>query len=327
MINKAQEIVAVDIGGTHARFAIAAIAGGRVLRLSAPVTLLTSDYASFTSSWDAFGRSLDQPLPRAASIAVASPIVGDVLKLTNNPWVIRPASLQQELHLDALMLLNDFGAMGHAVSHMTAADLHHLTGPDIALPETGIITVIGPGTGFGVAHVLRQGGTAHVIACEGGHIDFAPLDRLEDAILVHLRKRYRRVSVERLVSGPGLANIYEALAAIEGQAVQTGDDKSLWTRAIAGTDRLARAALDRFCLSLGAVAGDLALAHGASAVVITGGIGPRIAELLPHSGFADRFVAKGRFERMMADIPVKLITHPQPGLLGVAAAFAAAHPG
>ncbi len=325
MNSKAQDIVAVDIGGTHARFAIATIQAGKVLALSAPVTLLTSDYASLTTSWEAFGQRLDRPMPRAASIAVACPIVGDVLKLTNNPWVIRPASLQQELNLDALMLLNDFAAMGHAVPHMSTADLHHVTGPDVPLPEAGVITIIGPGTGFGVAHVLRQGPTSHVIACEGGHIDFAPLDSLEDAILVHLRKRYRRVSVERLVSGPGLANIYESLAAIEGKPVQTGDDKSLWQRAIAGTDHLARAALDRFCLSLGAVAGDLALVHGAVAVVITGGIAPRIADLLPHSGFADRFVAKGRFERMMADIPVKLITHPQPGLLGVAAAFAAAH--
>lgn len=324
MSMNASELVAVDIGGTHARFAIATIALGQVLSLSEPTTLLTRDYASFNTSWEAFGRSLNRPLPRAASIAVACPVTSDVLKLTNNPWIIRPATLQAELGLDQLFLINDFAAMGHAVSQLGAHDVRHLAGPNTPLPAKGIITIIGPGTGFGVAHVLRLGVNSHVIASEGGHIDFAPLDSLEDAILVHLRKRYRRVSVERIVSGPGLANIYEALAAIEGRAVQTGDDKSLWSRAIAGTDNLASAALSRFCLSLGAIAGDLALAHGANAVVITGGIGPRIADLLPHSGFIDRFTAKGRFERMMANIPVKLITHPQPGLLGVAAAFAEA---
>jgi glucokinase len=316
------DIVAADIGGTHARYAIATIQNGKVTSLGEPVTLLARDHASLASSWQAFARALNRPLPQAASIAVACPIAGDILKLTNNPWVIRPATLAAELNLDALTLINDFGAMGHALSQMPATDLQHLAGPDIPLPETGVITVIGPGTGFGVAHVLRRDGRHHVIECEGGHTDFSPLDHLEDSILQHLRSRFGRVSVERIVSGPGLANIHEALAAIEGQQIQPGEDKELWARAIAGADTLASAALSRFCLSLGAVAGDLALAQGANAVVITGGIAPRIAHLLPTSGFTERFRAKGRFDRMMSEIPVKLMTHPNPGLLGVAAAFA-----
>ena len=158
--------------------------------------------------------------------------------------------------------------------------------------------------------------------CEGGHIDYAPLDGIEDAILARLRKRFRRVSVERVVSGPGLANIYEGLAAIEGRSVHVGDDKALWTTALAGKDSLAVAALDRFCMTLGSVAGDIALAQGASAVVIAGGLGLRLIEVLPRSGFASRFTAKGRFERMMSSIPVKGITYPHPGLFGAAAAFA-----
>jgi glucokinase len=320
------EIVAGDIGGTNARFAIAEIADGKVLKLGEPVALRTHDYASLASCWEAFGKTLNRPVPRAAALAVASPITGEFLKLTNSPWVIRPASLKQELNVDALTLINDFGAIGYAVSQLSPAHLHHVTGPEQSLPAEGVITVIGPGTGFGVAHVLRKAGQAHVIECEGGHMDFAPLDSVEDGILVNLRQRYARVSVERIISGPGLKNIYEALAAAEGRAVQLHDDAELWTQAIDGTDPLAVAALGRFCLSLGAVAGDFVLAQGAAAVVIAGGIVPRIAHLLPRSGFAERFTAKGRFERMMSGIPVKLITHPQPGLLGVAAAFAAAHP-
>ena len=183
----------------------------------------------------------------------------------------------------------------------------------------------GPGTGLGVAQVLRRQGGNMVIECEGGHIDFAPLDTLEDAMLARLRQRFRRVSVERIVSGPGLAVIHEALAAIEGRAIQRIDDKSLWTLALEGSDSLAAAALDRFCMSLGSVTGDIALAQGATAVVIAGGVGLRLADHLPRSGFAERFVAKGRFETMMAAIPVKLLTHPQPGLLGAAAAFAEKH--
>jgi glucokinase len=317
-----RDIVAADIGGTNARFAIATVAAGRVVALGDPVTLLTRDYASLASSWEAFARIMGRELPPAAAIAVACPISGDVLKLTNNPWVIRPAMLAGELGLDEVLLVNDFGAMGHAVGQVGARDLRHLAGPDVGLPESGVITVIGPGTGLGVAHVLRREGRSHVIEGEGGHMDFSPLDHIEDQILAHLRTRFSRVSVERIVSGPGLSNLYEALAGIEGVAIQPGEDAALWSRAIAGTDTLAAAALSRFCLAFGGVSGDIALAQGANAVVVTGGIAPRIADMLPGSGFAERFRAKGRLEGLMAGIPVKLLVHPQPGLLGAAAAFA-----
>jgi glucokinase len=161
-----------------------------------------------------------------------------------------------------------------------------------------------------------------VISTEGGHVSFAPFDRLEDEILSHLRQRYLRVSAERIISGPGLANIYAALAAIEGRPARVSDDKTLWDAALGGSDALAASALERFCLCLGACAGDIALAQGASGVAITGGLALRIADHLAQSGFSQRFTAKGRFESMMAAMPVKLITHPQPGLLGAAAAFA-----
>ena len=229
----------------------------------------------------------------------------------------------KRLGLDRVTLINDFGAVGYAVVRVGQEHLTHLCGPDITLPNQGVVSVVGPGSGLGVAHVLRRDGCDHVIECEGGHIDFAPVDEIEDLILARLRGRYRRVSAERVVSGSGLANIYEGLAAIEGRAVQTGDNKALWAMALTGDDNLAVAALDRFCLALGSFAGDIALAHGANAVVIAGGL--RIAHLLPSSGFAGRFAAKGRFESRMASIPVKVITHPQPGLFGAAAAFAEEH--
>jgi glucokinase len=162
-----------------------------------------------------------------------------------------------------------------------------------------------------------------VIETEGGHVDFAPLDETEDRILQLLRREYGRVSVERLLAGNGLDNVHWALATIDGRAVEChDDDRTLWTQALDGSDSLATAALDRFCLILGAVAGDFALAHGASAVVIGGGLGLRLADILPQSGFGARFAAKGRFEPRMAAMPVKLITYPQPGLFGAAAAFA-----
>lgn len=315
------EIVAADIGGTHARFAIAALNAGRAT-LTSETVLKTAQYASLQTAWEAFGAQLGRSLPRAASIAVACPIHGDVLKFTNSPWVLRVSALKRQLGLDELTLINDFAAVGHAVAHVDEAHLKTICGPNSPLPAQGVISVIGPGTGLGVAQVVRRALSYDVISTEGGHISFAPFDRLEDLILSHLRQRYLRVSAERLISGPGLANIYAALAAIEGRSVHIGEDKALWDAAISGEDSLAAAALERFCLCFGACAGDIALAQGAEAVVIAGGLALRLTENLVRSGFNQRFTAKGRFETMMAAIPVKLITHPQPGLLGAATAFA-----
>lgn len=322
----AETIAVADVGGTHARFALAQVKAGRVVRLGEPVTLKTAEHASFRTAWEDFGRHIDQPLPRALGMAFAGPVGGELLKLTNNPWVIRPALMQSKLGVERYTIVNDFGAVGHAVAQLGPDCFTHVCGPEGDLPDEGVTTIIGPGTGLGVAQLLRTGAPYHVIETEGGHIDFAPLDSLEDQMLGHLRRSFRRVSVERIVCGAGLVNIYQSLAAIEGQAVLQQDDKTLWAAALDGKDSLASAALDRFILSLGAVAGDLALAHGANAVVIAGGLGLRLRDHLPRSGFSDRFIAKGRFERRMEAIPVKLITHPQPGLYGAAAAFAKEHP-
>lgn len=317
------QIVSVDIGGTHARFALGEVEDGRVVDLGEAVTLKTAEHASFQTAWEDFGRISGGSLPPAAAIAIAGPVDADVIKLTNNPWIIRRSLVCEKLGVDHFVIVNDFGAVGHAVAQAGKEHFQHLTGPDGPLAETGTLSIIGPGTGLGVAHVGRRDGRYHVQATEGGHIDFAPLDSIEDALLSRLRNRYRRVSVERVVSGPGLLEIYGALAAIEGRAVQQHDDKMLWQLAMSGEDSLAAAALDRFCLSLGSVAGDITLAQGGFAgVVIAGGLGLRIKDILVRSGFAERFRAKGRFEGLMASIPVKLITHPQPGLFGAAAAFA-----
>jgi glucokinase len=316
------EIVAVDIGGTHARFAIASITGGRVVGLAHEVVLKTAEHASLQTAWEAFASRIGRPLPRATGIAVACPVGGAVLQLTNNPWVIRPALIPEKLGVDRYSLVNDFGAVGHAVAQLEDGQFRHLCGPERPLPEVGVVSIVGPGTGLGVAMLTRSKAGTQVIETEGGHADFAPLDTLEDQILLRLRQLYRRVSIERIVSGPGLGAIHAALAAIEGRPTSPMDDAKLWALALSGEDSLAAAAFDRFCLSLGAAAGDIALTQGAQAVVIAGGLGLRIAGRLAGSGFEGRFRAKGRFEGRMADMPVKLITYPQPGLFGAAVAFA-----
>ncbi len=319
------QLVTVDIGGTHARFAIATIADDGAITLGEPQTLHTKDHASFQTAWEDFRARQGGVLPDSVAIAIAGPVGGEVIRFTNNPWVIRPALIPEKLGVSRYTLVNDFGAVGHAVAQADAAHLLHLCGPDVPLPDQGAITVIGPGTGLGVAMLLRNPAGYHVQSTEGGHIDFAPHDVIEDAILARLRQRHNRVSVERVVSGPAIVDIYQALANLEGRAVLERGDVELWTAGTDGSDSLAAAAVDRFCMALGSAAGDFALAHGATGVVVAGGLGYRIRDALKNSAFARSFEAKGRFTGLMAAMPVKLIIHPQPGLFGAAAAFAREH--
>ncbi|ANY19508.1 Glucokinase [Tsuneonella dongtanensis] len=321
------DIVTVDIGGTHARFAIATIGDDGSITLGEPETLHTEDHASFQTAWEDARARHGGKLPDAIAMAIAGPVGGEVIRFTNNPWIIRPALIKEKLGVERYTLVNDFEAVAHAVARAPDDQFIHLAGPDKPLADKGTISVIGPGTGLGVAHLWRDGkGGYHVQATEGGHIDFAPLDSIEDAILARLRKHHNRVSVERVVAGPAISDIYQTLAALEGRAIHEEDDIAIWTRGTSGEDSLAAAAVDRFCLSLGSVAGDIALAQGGfGGVVIAGGLGYRIRDTLLTSGFSERFRAKGRFAELMAGIPVKLIVHPQPGLFGAAAAFASEH--
>jgi glucokinase len=312
------DIVAADIGGTHARFAIATLAEGRVA-LGPETVLKTSDYPGPAEAWRAFAERIRRTLPRDAGFAIAAPVHGDAIRMTNNDWVLRPRALPGELGIERLTLLNDFAAVAHAVP--VCGRLGHIAGPDRPLPETGVISVIGPGTGLGVALLRRSAAGNLVIPTEGGHIAFAPLDATEEAVAARIRDRHGRASVDRVASGSGLVDIHAVLTG------ETADSRTLWARALSGADERASESLDRFCAILGSVAGDLALAHGADAVVLAGGLGQRLATHLPKSAFAERFRDKGRFSGFMAERTAKLITHPQPGLLGAAAAFAAEHGG
>lgn len=320
-------LVTVDIGGTHARFAIATRKDDGTILLDEPTTLHTSNYASFQTAWEDYRERKGRELPPRVALAIAGPVGGEVIHFTNNPWIIRPALVQEKLGVDSFRLVNDFEAVAHAVACADDDKFLHLAGPDQPLPLNGRLSVVGPGTGLGVAHLYREADASYrVSATEGGHVDFAPLDHIEDAILARLRKRHNRVSAERVVAGPAIVEIYATLASLEGRPIPELDDVAIWNVGMERTDSLAEAAIDRFCLSLGSVAGDIALAQGGFAgVVIAGGLGYRLRNHLPRSGFAERFRAKGRFENLMAGIPVKLITHPQPGLFGAAAAYFQSH--
>lgn len=313
------ELVAADIGGTHARFALAEVEDGRVLRLGEPLTLETAADAGLAEAWRAFADRLGRPLPSAAALAFAYPVENDLPQLTNMPWAIDRRTLPEHLGVERHLVLNDFAAIGYAVAALGSSDFLHVAGPDVPLPTSGVISIVGPGTGLGVGMVIRGDGRTQVIASEGGNMDFSPHDELDDRLMAALRRRYGHVSAERVVSGPGLRDIY---AVIAGGEAPYADDRELWQAALERSDSVAVAALERFCLCLGAFAGNIALAHGANALVLAGGLGLRLRDHLPTSGFAERLADKGEYRSILEQLPVKLITHPEPGLYGAAAAFA-----
>ena len=318
-----REIVVADVGGTNARFARARLRDQGLPEMDAPRKYKVADFASLADCWAAFARDEGGPLPRAAAIGLAGPIKGEEVKLINSDWRIQRSALASELELDDFVVINDFEAVGYAVSRLQVENLELLFGPDTPFPDNGAVTVLGIGTGLGVGLLAYRDGVPRTIATEGGHFDFGPTDAVEDGLLAFLRNEFSRVSVERIVSGPGLANIYHALAAISGESAEALDDAALWDAALTGRVPLARRALERLILSYGSAAGDLALAHGPSAVVLAGGLTHLMRDLLGPHGFHERFVAKGRYEAVMRTVPIRLAIHDEIGLFGAAAAFGA----
>ncbi len=316
------EVVVADIGGTHARFAIAQFDGGTIKSLSHKAKLKTADYATLVLAWHAYADQIEREsiakMPQRAAIAIAGPVDQENIKFTNNSWVINRSNLAREINVDDFILLNDFEAVAHSVAVLDDKYFSHLCGPKQAV-DFGVTTVIGPGTGLGVAHLSVTKDGYFVGETEGGHVDFAPLDSWEDNLLKLLRAQHGRVSTERVLSGPALRSLYNALAR-ESERLDV-DDASLWTLALAGKDEKAVAALDRFLLSYGAIAGDLALAHGANKVILTGGLGMRLVDHIASSGFCGRFAAKGRFQSKMEQITVQQLRYDEPGLYGAAAAY------
>ena len=314
-----------DIGGTNARFVLAHATDGRP-QLSDRTVLPTADFASLQQ---AMRHYLDQVgvKPKRAVLAVACPVQGDDIRLTNRAWAFNRLELQQALGLEELKVINDFGAAACGVSSLQSDEYEVLYGPaNVSLADP--ISVIGPGTGMGVALLLRDVSQRwQVVETEGGHISFAALGTEERRIHDWLSARHGRVSIERALSGRGLSEIHAALNDV-APAKSTTPDSALKPpadvvkAALQGEDRTSRAALARFCAILGSVAGDSALFHGARTVAIAGGIVPRFIPFLKSSAFRERFLDKGRFAAHLERVSVLVVTHPEPGLLGAALSFA-----
>jgi len=312
-----------DVGGTNARFAIARMVDG-VLTLDHHESFPAERYPTFLKGVAAFIDGCEVK-PSGGVIAVAGPVTDGAIDLTNSPWAVSETELQT-LGLNPVRLINDFEALAWGAPVVPRPELASLGGPEEGEPHAAI-AVLGPGTGFGVSALARDiHGHEIAMPSEGGHACFAPGDPIEDEILRILRRRYDRVSIERLICGPGLLNMHRALAEIDGRETHIDDPAQITTEALEDYNSACGATLARFCAILGAVAGDIALTTGArGGVYIAGGIAPRILPFLKASPFRERFERKGRFQDYMAAIPTHVILHKHAALLGAArVAFAEA---
>lgn len=313
-----------DIGGTNARFALTDLAAPAP-RISHARSLRNAEFASLQHAAEHYLAAVEAA-PREAAIAVASPVGADEIRLTNRAWSFSRRELERSLGLERLHLLNDFGAVAWSVPSLQSGERELLHGSGAA-GLRGPVTVMGPGTGLGVALLVGSAEDGwRVVETEGGHVSFAPLGEEEQCIARWLTARFGRASTERLLSGAGLSHIDAALSGVEavpanGLAPPLRDPAEIVAAALDGHDHAARRALARFCAVLGSVAGDAALIHGARTVAIAGGIVPRFIAFLRSSGFRERFLAKGRFAAYLESVTIQLITHPHPGLLGAAVAL------
>jgi len=318
-------ILAGDIGGTHARFAIVDRGDSAHWRVRDGVDL-PDHFASFTEALRHYLNSLDRRrVPKTIVLAVAGPVVDGSVSFTNRNWQISESDLRSAGFLSA-QLINDFVALAYAADHLQPCDLRCI-GPDIPGAPAGTSTILGAGTGFGVSCLARYGGHPVPLATEGGHIGFAPQGAEEIAILQALARRFDRVSVERILSGPGLENLSRALDEIAGRSVRPLSAAEIVAQASRG-DVDCEATLSRFCSIFGAAAGDIALAHGATGgVLIGGGIAGKIETYLRQGSFRARFEAKGRLSAFVKSIPTRLIVNADAALLGAARAAEEIHPG
>ena len=260
--------------------------------------------------------------PEAAAFAVAGPVRGGKVRLTNRGWTIDADRLAKRFSLEHCRVVNDFSAVALGIPALAGDDLEQAGGdrPESDAP----VAILGPGTGLGVGGIVpgASGQDGRVLVTEGGHANLAAADERQAAIIERLRRRFGHVSAERAISGQGLENLYRALGEIESKDVGAADAAAIGKAALGGGDAIAAEALSQFFRFLGAIAGDLALAYGAfGGVYIAGGIVPRYREAFRKSGFREAFEAKGRMSGYVEPIPAFVILHDEVELLGLAASL------
>jgi glucokinase len=308
------KILLGDIGGTTARFAV--LSGDSL----GPVDHLpVSQHRSMAHAVENYlTRQRERDRIGAAVLAVAGPVESGRSFLVNSQWTIDAAELQAAFGFKPIQLINDFEAVAYALPGLGERDVKLIGGGKPLRDES--MAAIGPGTGLGMAGVIRHGDRMTVVPTEGGHATLPGMTPREDAVIAHMRGRFDHVSAERALSGRGLENLYEAIAAIDRGAVANKTAAEITQSALDRSCAVSMAAVDMFCAMLGTVAGNLALMFRTQGgIYIAGGIVPRIVDLLAQSEFRARFVAKGRMRSYLEDMPVAVIVNPDPAFLGLKA--------
>jgi len=309
-----------DVGATNARFGLVSPSGA----LLHSATFACADFAGIDDAIAAYLASRGNlPMPRVGALAIAAAIAGDRIRMTNHPWSFSVTALRDRLGLDRLVAINDFTAVAMAVPLLSEADRLAVGGGAAVAGRP--IAVLGPGSGLGASGLIPAGSDCVALTGEGGHATMAPATAREGAVLDLMRRRFDHASAERCLSGPGLVNLYNSLAALDGVPAAPYTPAQITDAETGEQDPLCREATAMFCEMLGTVAGNLALTLGAQGgVYIAGGIVPRLGARFAESGFRERFEAKGRMRAYLAAIPTYVITHRLPAFLGCAAALAKA---
>ncbi|UEM19863.1 glucokinase [Skermanella mucosa] len=304
-----------DIGATNARFGLLDAAG----RLLHTRTLPCTGYPTLEAAGQAYLAAAQPDVhPAEGAIAIAGPVTGDVLTMTNHPWTFSVRDTCKALGLGRLEVVNDFTAVAMSIPLLTEADRVQV-GDGSPVPGD-VIGVIGPGTGLGVSGLVHGPGGWTALAGEGGHVTMAPISDRESAVLDQLRKQFNHVSAERVISGQGLVNLYEALSLLDHREPESLTPADVAGRGLDGTNPTCVEALEMFCAMLGTVAGNLALTLGSrGGVYIAGGIVPRLGGFFTRSRFRKRFVEKGRLRDYLGPIPTYVVTHELPAFLGLKA--------
>jgi glucokinase len=316
MPQAAPNLLVADIGGTNARFALADL---DTLELSEIRQVLCADHPSLEAALGDYVGGLSQ-LPERAAIAVAAPVTEEDISLTNSAWFFAKEELCRNLRLKQLHVLNDFEALALSLPHLTGAELHQIGG---ATPvEHATKAVLGPGTGLGVAGLVWSGDGWIALPGEGGHMSLGADNERQLALLERLRQGRAHLSAERALSGPGLAELYQALALSRGLQPAPLQPNDVLVLGMSGEDEVAAEALDLFITWLGRFAGDTALLLGArGGVYFGGGIAPKLAAKLSSGTFRRAFEEKGRMTAYLAPIPVYVILAEFAALKGAASSL------
>lgn len=309
-----------DIGGTNARFAVVTGKQNSNFQIEHIHFLSTADYPTCEAAIHAYLARIGDIKVTAACLAIAGPVVGDRVKMTNLNWEFSCAEMATTFGLRYFMAINDFAAVAAACGQLSPEHLHNVKPGNAAGNATR--AVFGPGTGLGVAGLVNDQGRWLTVPCEGGHVNIAPATVFEADIIKAAISQFGHVSAEMFLSGPGLVNLYRTLCKVHGMDAEDFQASQITEFAATASHPLCVETLNTFCSLAGSFAGNLALTYGATGgIYIAGGIFPRFIEFLHNSSFVERFSSKGVMSHFVAGIPVNLITHPETAFVGAAASL------